>query len=221
MPVTPESTTKQQREARRQEKVAALKKQQARDKRNRRFGIAGGILGGLVVVGLVVTIIAINAIPKVDPATISIKGLKDFGTLEQNHVTGAVDYKADYDMDPPAGGNHAQVWLNCGIYTEPVPNENAVHDLEHGAVWITYDPTKISGDSLAALQKETPSTYAVLSPYEDLPAPVVISAWGNQVQLTGPDDARLKTFISKFWKATTAPEPGAPCTGGLDGPGKI
>jgi len=45
---------------------------------------------------------------------------------------------AKYDRNPPAGGAHNDVWLNCGVYGRPVRNENAVHALEHGAVWITY-----------------------------------------------------------------------------------
>ena len=58
------------------------------------------------------------------------------------------------------------MWLNCGIYDQPVPNENAVHSLEHGAVWVTYDATTVSGDELDALKSQLPSTYIVLSPYE-------------------------------------------------------
>ena len=31
--------------------------------------------------------------------------------------------------------------MNCGIYDKPVPSERAVHNLEHGAIWITYQPS--------------------------------------------------------------------------------
>ena len=51
-----------------------------------------------------------------------------------------IDYEAQYGVNPPAGGDHWSRWLNCGVYTEPQVNEHAVHALEHGAVWITYDP---------------------------------------------------------------------------------
>jgi hypothetical protein len=125
----------------------------------------------------------------------------------------------DYTMSPPAGGPHNAVWLNCGVYSEPVPNENAVHDLEHGAVWITYAPD-LSQSDIDKLKAKTPSTYAVLSPYEGLDAPIAISAWGAQLKLTDPDDPALQAFIDRYWRAADAPEPGAPCTGGVDAPGK-
>ena len=222
MPVPPEQTVKQQREARRAEKVAALKKQQDRDKRFRLFGIIGGSIGVLAVLGLVAVIIASNIVPKVDPETIEIEGLQSFPDLTAVHIDPTpVDYEAEYGMNPPAGGNHFGIWLNCGIYTEPQVDENAVHALEHGAVWVTYDPDALSAEEITTLQNSVPSTYMVVSPYPGLPAPVVASAWGKQVQLDGVDDERLEAFISKFWKSPAAPEPGASCVSGIDGPGRI
>ena len=87
--------------------------------------------------------------------------MQTFDDLEATHVEGIVDYA----MSPPAGGPHNQVWLNCGIYSEPVPNENAVHDLEHGAVWITYAPDLPQADIDKLKAQARPSTYVVLSPY--------------------------------------------------------
>lgn len=57
------------------------------------------------------------------------------GPLARNHITGTFKYPTD----PPVGGPHNPVLLNCNgdVYTEPVRNENAVHSLEHGAVWVT------------------------------------------------------------------------------------
>ena len=221
MPDPSKPTVKQQRDARRAEKVAAMQKQMAAQKRNQRIGIGAAITGGVLVLALVVTFVIVGSTPKPNPDDIEIKGLKTFGTVTATHVEGAVDYKADYDMDPPAGGNHNAIWLNCGIYDQPQQNENAVHALEHGAVWITYDPDALSDSEIETLRNEAPSTYSVLSPYPGLPAPVVISAWSAQVQLDGVDDPRLEQFIQKYWKSGNAPEPGASCSGAIDGPGKI
>jgi hypothetical protein len=220
-PASQNPSVKQQREARRAEKVAALKKQLEVQKRNRRLGIAGGILGGVAVLAVIIVFVVTSATPRQDPADIVIEGLQEFPGLTAVHVETPVNYEADYDMNPPAGGNHAQAWLNCGVYDQPQANENAVHSLEHGAVWITYDPDAVTGADLDALRDATPGTYAVLSPYPGLGSPVVISAWGAQVALDGPTDDRLAQFIDKYWKSAAAPEPGAPCTGAIDGPGRV
>ncbi|MBG6055469.1 hypothetical protein IWX81_001892 [Salinibacterium sp. CAN_S4] len=215
-------TVQQQREARRAEKVAGLQKQLATQRRNRRIGIGAAIVAGVAVLSLAVGFIVVGSTPKPNPDDIDIAGLTEFPGLTSVHVgPEPVDYEAAYDMNPPAGGDHYATWLNCGVYEQPQPNENAVHALEHGAVWVTYDPEALDDAEIASLRDAVPSTYSVLSPFPGLPAPVVISAWGAQVQLEGVDDPRMQSFISKYWKSASAPEPGAPCTGGLDGAGRI
>lgn len=210
-------TIKQQREKRRAEKVAALKAKQAKEKRNQRVGIAAAVVGGVAVIAIVVGIVVTSATPPVDPATIEIEGLETFDTVEALHVQTAVEY----EMTPPAGGPHNPTWLNCGIYEEEVPNEYAVHSLEHGAVWVTYDPEQVSGADLDALRSAMPRSYMILSPFPGLDAPVVASAWGVQVALDSVDDPRLSEFIIKYRQSPDAPEPGALCSQALDGPGKI
>jgi len=210
-------TVKQEREARRAEKVAQMVAQQKKQQRNRRIGIFGGAAAGLIALGLVITFVVTSAEPKVDPASISIGELQTYDNLTSNHVSTTVDYA----QTPPAGGDHNAVWLNCGVYDQQVPNENAVHALEHGAVWVTYDPALVDEAGVETLRSKLPDTYVVLSPYEGIAAPVVASAWGNQVFLDGVDDERLGDFVQKFWRSNDAPEPGAACTGGLDAAGKV
>jgi hypothetical protein len=210
-------TVKQERDARRAEKVAAMVAQQKRQRRNRLVGWIIGGVAGAAAIALLVTFVVTSNTPKADPSAISIEGLETYPGLTANHVEGTVDYA----QTPPAGGDHNGVWLNCGVYSEPVPNENAVHDLEHGAVWVTYDPAQVDAAGVDTLRSHLPDTFAVLSPFEGLSSPVVASAWGNQVFLDGVDDPRLEDFVTKFWKSADAPEPGAPCTGGLDAPGKV
>jgi hypothetical protein len=133
-------------------------------------------------------------------------------TVTRDHTTEPVTY----EQTPPVGGDHASTWLNCGVYTEPVANELAVHSLEHGAVWVTYRPD-LPADQIAALEASIPDTYMVLSPFDGLPGPVVASAWGTQLVLTGVDDPRLEEFITTYRQGPQTPEPGAACTGGSEG----
>jgi len=148
-------------------------------------------------------------------APVVIDGLQTFSN-EATHVQGVVDYA----QDPPAGGEHSQVWINCGIYDQPVVNENAVHALEHGAVWITYDAAAVSGGELDTLKSQLPSSYIVLSPYEGLDSPIVMSAWNAQLKLDSADDPRVSEFLTAYWRSQNAPEPNASCSGALDAPGK-
>lgn len=220
--VAKEMTVKQQREARRAEKVAALKRQQQREKRNRIIGIASAAVAALAVVALVITFVVTSGQPERDPDDIEIAGLETWDDLSAVHVDGsAVDYAAEYGMTPPAGGDHWSAWLNCGVYDQPQQNENAVHSLEHGAVWFTYDPDQVSDDDLNELRGQLPDTFVLVTPYPGLDAPIVASAWGAQVALDGADDERISDFLERYWRSADAPEAGASCTGALDGPGKI
>ncbi|GAA4405320.1 DUF3105 domain-containing protein [Fodinibacter luteus] len=132
--------------------------------------------------------------------------------VTREHTTDPVTY----EQTPPAGGDHHPAWLNCGVYTEPVPDELAVHSLEHGAVWVTYRPD-LPAEQVKALTDAIPDTYMVLSPRDGLTAPVVASAWGAQLSLDGPADPRLEEFVKKYRQGPQTPEPGAACTGGSDG----
>ena len=121
-----------------------------------------------------------------------------------------------YPQDPPAGGAHAPIWLACGVYDEPVRDENAVHDLEHGAVWITHDPD-LSDDDRAVLAGQLPDN-GIMSPREGLPSPVVVTVWGAQLRLDSADDRRLGLFLEEYGDGHTAPEFGVSCEGGTPSP---
>ncbi len=148
------------------------------------------------------------------PASGEIAGLQTFENLTQAHQDGQLTYP----QTPPVGGPHNAAWLNCGIYYEPVPNENAVHSLEHGAVWITYDPALPEEEVEALRNLVRGRTFSLLSPYEGLPAPIVASAWGVQIQAEEPSDPRLNQFLRTYIQGAQTPEPGAICTGALGVP---
>ena len=116
-----------------------------------------------------------------------------------------------YNPLPPVGGEHDPTPQTCGFYASPVRNENAVHSLEHGAIWITYWPG-LPSDQVDRLRSLANDELKVLvSPFADLPTPVVVSSCGRQLWLDSAEDDRLGQFVQRFRGA--APEPGAACFG--------
>jgi hypothetical protein len=151
--------------------------------------------------------------------------------LGHEHLDGPIKYS----VTPPVGGDHNGTWMNCGVYTKPVPTERAVHNLEHGAVWITYQPglPQAQIDQLKSFvlkqskvvlhsgsqSQSTGERYMDLTPFTGLTSPIVMSAWGHQLKLTSATDPRMQKFVDTFRvNATYTPEYGAACNGGVGTP---
>jgi hypothetical protein len=142
--------------------------------------------------------------------------------LPHNHVSGPVTYS----VTPPVGGDHNANWMNCGVYAQPVPTERAVHNLEHGAIWITYQPSlpRAEVNQLRSFESSQSvlaggSRYIDVTPFPGLPSPIVASSWGFQLRLTSPTDPRLQQFVNKFRASQRyTPEYGGACTGGVGTP---
>lgn len=197
--------------------------EQARERRNRilTIGASTVVVAALVVGGVVlVRSQSDDSDTASDGKTTSGKfttgadGVKTWkGTLGRNHVTRTVKYPTE----PPVGGDHNQVWMNCNgdVYGKAVNNMNAVHSLEHGAVWVTYNSkaSKADVDALAAKVKKTP--YTLMSPDDKQADPIMLTAWGNQRTVTSAKDPNVDKFFEKFVQGKQTPEPGAACTNGL------
>jgi hypothetical protein len=177
--------------------------------RQRRQSLTKGVVAAVgAVVLIAVVAVAVNAWQQ-RQASIP-DGVQAFGDVPVGHSA----EPQTYAQNPPAGGVHDPVWQNCGYYPAPVRNENAVHSLEHGAVWITYQPD-LPQEQVATLRSlAQDQSFILVSPMDGIPAPVVASAWGRQLQLNTADDERLQQFVRSFRLSPQAPEPGASCAGG-------
>jgi hypothetical protein len=180
--------------------------------RRRRYVVVAVLTVAVMVVAGAAALPMLDEEPVRRGASTGIGGVRTYDGLSVDHTEGDVDYP----MTPPAGGPHDPVWLECGSYDEPVRDENAVHDLEHGAVWIAYDPD-LSPPEVRELRGRLPQN-GILAPYPGLPAPVVVTVWGRQLRLDGAGDARLEQFLARFGHSETAPEPEASCAGGSRDP---
>jgi hypothetical protein len=217
-------TAKKSSSQARQARIAEMRRaEEARQRRNRllTIGVSVVVVAGLVVGGVLLvrsqtgdsddTASDGKAAGKFVTGEDGVRTWK--GTLSRNHVTKDVSYP----MKPPVGGDHDQVWMNCDgdVYDEALNDKNAVHALEHGAVWVTYTgkAPKADIDALAAKVEKTP--YSLMSPYEGQRDPIMLSAWGHQRTVTGADDPAVDAFFEKYVQGKQTPEPGAACTGGL------
>ena len=190
-------------------RVAAMQRAERTRARRRRVLLIA--VPTVVVLGVAAGVTAV-LVNQPDPPSLSAVTTSSYPASQ--HTT----QPQTYAENPPVGGPHNPTWLNCGIYDAPVPNENAVHSLEHGAVWITYQPG-LAADAVDTLKADVSGKdYTLLSPYADLPAPIVLSAWNNQLQVDDADDPRIGAFLSTFVQGAQTPEPGALCSNGTGTP---
>ncbi|MCU1600979.1 MAG: hypothetical protein JWO22_1688 [Frankiales bacterium] len=185
------------------------------------WGFAAGVgalvlfLGGLLAYSA--THVGIGDHSSLAYAETQISGLQKHHGLDANHVDGKfIDYPNE-TTQPPYGGNHNSQWQSCQVYTTAIANEHAVHALEHGAVWVTYNPDKVKGNDLTTLtNKVKGDAYHMMSPYPGLKSAVSLQAWGEQLFVDKVSDARIKKFLTTFTQGPQTREVGASCTGITD-----
>jgi hypothetical protein len=147
-----------------------------------------------------------------DPSD-QIQGVSKKDYKSGKHIN--AQQRVAYDQFPPFGGPHDGAWAACNgvVYSTPVRTENLVHSLEHGAVWITYNPDLVTGDALDKLKDRVEGRqYTVMSPYPGLDKAISLQSWGHQLKLDSADDERIDQFIQSLRRNQyTYPEIGASC----------
>ncbi|MGW1767973.1 DUF3105 domain-containing protein [Streptomyces sp. NPDC002073] len=203
----------------RKARIAEMRKaEQSRERRNKILAItvSAAVVAGLVGFGAYVLNKESDkkeAAEEAVKAPVTGEQSWDAKKLGRNHVTKAVSYP----MNPPVGGDHHQVWMNCDgdVYKKPLAKENAVHSLEHGAVWVSYNDKAPEAEVKKLEEKVAKTPYTLISPVKDQTGAIMLSAWGKQVTVDSASDPRVNQFFSKYVQGPQTPEPGAACTGGL------
>ncbi|MEE1622303.1 DUF3105 domain-containing protein [Zafaria sp. Z1313] len=208
------ATSDREPRSKREQALALVAAQERRAKRGRWItaGVAVAAVAAIAVpVGIVVTGQAQARNEAVARAAQPIDGAQEYEIVSANHVQDAVEY----ETVPGVGGDHFPVWQNCGIYTDPVQETAAVHSLEHGAVWISYNDDAAEADIAALTDTVGERSYLLLSPVPAQEEPIKLSAWGVQLVADSAQDPRIADFIQKYRQGPQTPEPGAACTGGI------
>ncbi len=196
-----------------------------------------GAIGVIVILAVVIGAVVINsqdeknaanaALTPFQPSTdnpdpsLNIAGIFTVpaGTYKASqHVTSTqrVAYDSLAENLPPTGGPHDGIWAACNgaVYTAAVRNENMVHPLEHGAVWIAYNPDTIDAGDLDILTNlVNGQPYLMLSPYPNMAAKISLQAWEHRLQVDSASDERIMQFITALRQNTSVyPEIGATCS---------
>jgi hypothetical protein len=138
------------------------------------------------------------------------------GITEAEYPAGQhVQTPVAYAESPPIGGEHDPIWADCTgtVYDVDIRHENAVHSLEHGAVWITYNPDQVSPQEVETLAELVDGESGrMLSPYVGLDSPVSLQSWGHQLKVDSVEDPRIKQFADFLTRNPDFhPEVGASC----------
>ena len=180
----------------------------------------GFVLGSAVLAVVLIGIVAFAVVKQGSAATGTlaradqVSGIvkTDIASLKRNHVQGVVAYP-DRATTPPVGGDHNPLPETCQVYTQQIPDEHAIHSLEHGAAWVTYRPDLPAGEVAALAKLVQGNPYRLMSPYPGLKRPISVQAWGRQIFADKASDGRIASFLKNFTNGPSTPERGATCTG--------
>jgi hypothetical protein len=105
----------------------------------------------------------------------------------------------DYAVVPPAGGPHNECWTDWGVHDEPVPDDNWVHNLEHGGVallWNCPDGCDVDAATIDALVPNL-GEFALSTPYGPMDPQFAAVSWEHRLLLGwGGGGARSAVFVA-------------------------
>lgn len=113
-----------------------------------------------------------------------------------NHTSDPIDYP----NPPPVGGPHNPCWSQWLVFSEEIPDERWVHNLEHGGVVFLYDCPDGCPDDVAVLQAiydARPQHTVVVSPYAGLNGGFAAVSWGWRMLLDCADADTLNQFYDE------------------------
>lgn len=120
----------------------------------------------------------------------------------RNHIADGASHDP-YSTNPPTSGPHYATTEVPGMYDKELEDERVIHNLEHGAIWITYKPSKVDQSAIDRLKEiaKPYKTKMLLSPREKNDDPVAVVAWQHMLKVQTIDDAaveQIKTFIKAY-----------------------
>ena len=157
------------------------------------------IIGGAVVVVVVLVVLGI---------VLSGGGTAQVGQQVEpqvpapgEHIQNVTDPHPTYTSNPPTSGYHFVTPANGGVYTQPLPDEVTVHNLEHGFVIVHYrqdlDAATVAQLTTLTRTLQQQNSCIILEPraVDKLEVPIALTAWNWLLKLQGYDEASIRAFF--------------------------
>jgi len=116
----------------------------------------------------------------------------------QDHI-GTDEAHPQYNSNPPTSGWHYELPVEWGVYEEELPDEQLVHNLEHGGIWISHKAFIPQEDieALRALGREY-TAKVIVTVRETNDVQVAVAAWGRLLELEYADTETIRKFIELY-----------------------
>lgn len=188
-----ELNTNQTKEEKRTEKIKLREAGERQARRGRIFKKVGyWIIGLLIILGGGWLLIR-SSTPQGTDYSQSIP------VLDRNHIAEGTTYTS-YNSNPPTSGPHYPSPALTRFYDKELRDEQVVHNLEHGNVWISYKPG-LPVETIKTL-KGFASGSVIVSPRSANDSDIALAAWGRldkfNLENSKVDEIRIKDFILRY-----------------------
>ncbi len=110
-----------------------------------------------------------------------------------------------YNSNPPTSGDHLAQPAEWGVYQNELPDQQLIHNLEHGGIWISYkDIDADTKAKLEAIGKANPGS-VIITPRAANDSKIAVAAWTRLEKLESYDEAKILEFIKA--NKNKSPEP--------------
>ena len=122
---------------------------------------------------------------------------QSFAIQGREHIS-VGDSHPEYNSNPPTSGSHYGQTVNWGVYQDELPDESVIHNLEHGGIWISYQPSIDEAiiEKINEVGRKYPGS-VVVAPRAANDSLIALASWGRLEKLSSFDEQLIIEFIKK------------------------
>ena len=145
-----------------------------------------------------------------------VEGTVDFDIVGREQIASGTS-GSGYNSSPPSSGPHWPNPAKNGVYDDPLPDEQVIHNMEHGHVWLAYRPNKsgspseegspeanlkpgVSEEEISKLKElvNDDDWKVIMTPRAKNETKIALVAWGRVLKMDEVDYNKIEDFIRTY-----------------------